>query len=191
MEVAFQLDFNVGNPNHFPVPITEMLTAVTVFPADAKQRLGASCVVFCPPGSSGCSGQPGPGACQSSERDIESASDFANAAQDFVVSAGLQLAAGQPPTFAAPQISAEANIPLSAIFAFGPEPLLAALKELALQSVAQLGSGQDVTFEIPFQIEGTVWFNVGSLGRVAVGYGPIAGTFTVPAEQLVSGFVLP
>src|SRR5919201_4182848 len=47
LSVAFDLAFNVHNPNRFPIPVAEMLTAVTVFPGASSQQLGATCVVFC------------------------------------------------------------------------------------------------------------------------------------------------
>jgi hypothetical protein len=192
MEVAFRLDFQIQNPNGYPVPMSEMLTAVTVFPADTGgRRLGAVCVAFCPPGSTTCTGAPGPQSCMDSDSDIKSIDDLQNVTESFLVSSGVQALAGQTPTFTAPEVAAGATLPLSVIFKFGPEPLLETLRQLALQSADQLAAGEDVTFAIPFELEGTVWFDAGSAGRVAVRYGPVAGTFVVPTERLVSSVPLP
>jgi hypothetical protein len=54
------------------------------------------------------------------------------------------------------------------------------MRELAVQSVGELRSGRRISFAIPYRLEGTVWFDVGSLGRVAVGFGPAQGTWILP-----------
>lgn len=43
------------------------------------------------------------------------------------------------------------------------------------------------SFTIPYRIEGTVWLDVGSLGRVAIGLGPAEGSWTIPASALMPG----
>jgi hypothetical protein len=177
MNVAFRLSYGVENPNRFPIPVAEMLTAVTIFPDQSHQDLGATCLVFCAPGDTTCTGKPGPHSCQSRDEDIRSAEDFAQATTDLLISNGVQLATGQTPTFELPSVNAESEADIAALFSFGPDPMLEALKQLALQSVNQLASGQQVTFEVPYRLEGTVWLDVGSLGKVAVGYGPIEGTW--------------
>ena len=183
MEVAFDLRFKVANPNQVPIPLAEVLTAATVFPGAASQRLGAVCVQLCPPGAA-CSGAPVPGTCQASSRDIRSASDFQNAAANMLLAGGIAAATGQPLSFVAPQVSAAAELEVVVRFSFGPEQLLATLRQLAEQSVAELKTGREVTFSIPFRLEGTVWFDVGSLGRLAAGYGPIDGTWVLPVAGL-------
>jgi len=65
------------------------------------------------------------------------------------------------------------------------EPLLSTLRQLASQSVNELKLGQTVTFSIPYKIEGTIWFDAGSFGRLNVGYGPLDGTFVLPTDGLV------
>jgi hypothetical protein len=188
MQVGFKSDYTVKNPNNFPIPVAEMLTAVTVFPQATAQNLGAACVVFCAEGDTTCTGQPGPESCKSTDKDIKDVSDFATATTDLLIANGIQLAAGQKPQFKLPEVNAESESNLSALFGFGPDPLLETLKQLAEQSVSQLASGQQITWAIPYRIEGTLWLNVGSLGKVAVGFGPVDGTFVVPAEKLVTDF---
>lgn len=191
MQVAFQLNYKVNNPNQFPIPVTEMLTAVTTFPGATNQRLGAVCTVLCAPGDTTCTGAPTATSCQDSNRDIRSVDDFKESAADFVIAAGIQAAMGEKPSFKMPEVSAATEIPLAPIFSFGPDPLLETLKQLATQSVNQLAAGQEVTFEIPYRVEGTVWLNVGSLGRVATQYGPIEGKWKVPAQALATDLLQP
>src|SRR5215471_16938446 len=185
MAVSFDLTFRVQNPNGVPIPLASVLTAVTVFPAATNQRLGAACLQLCPEGTPGCTGQPAPGACEASSRDVRSLNDFAGAAANFLMAAGVSAAAGQPPTFVAPRVSASSQIDVTVRFTLGPDEMLAALKQLATQSVNQFRSGQTVTFTIPYRLEGTVFFDAGSIGRIAVGFGPSDGVWTLPTAGLV------
>ncbi len=185
MAVAFDLRFMVDNPNHFPIPVAEMLTAATVFPANTNTALGAACVVFCGANQPGCTGHPGPNSCKASSHDIRSVQDFQNAAVNFLVSSGIHALAGQKPSFLMPQVVSDGHIQFTARFTFGPDALLTTLREVAKQAIGQLKAGQPVQFEIPYRLQGTVWFDVGSLGRVAVGFGPADGKWVIPTASLV------
>jgi hypothetical protein len=48
--------------------------------------------------------------------------------------------------------------------------------------VGELRTGREITFAIPYRLEGTVWFDGGSIGRLAVGYGPVEGVWALPAQ---------
>jgi hypothetical protein len=102
----------------------------------------------------------------------------------MLIAAGISAAAGAPPTLIAPRVSAASRLDVVVRFAFGPEQLLGTLNQLATQSVNELKRGQTITFNIPYKIEGTIWFDAGSLGRIAVGYGPLDGTFVLPTNGL-------
>jgi len=183
MTFAFDLRFRVSNPNNVPVPLASILTAATVFPNATSTALGAVCTQLCPEGQAGCGSDPN--ACQASSRDVRSLSDFQNAAVNFLVSQGLAMAAGRPPTFVAPKVSAASELDVTIRFSFGPQQLVGVLKQLAMQSAEQLKQGRMPTFQIPFKLEGTVFFDAGSLGRIPVGFGPVAGTWQVPTAGLI------
>lgn len=185
MRVSFDLKFKIKNPNQFPIPVAELLAAVVVFPDKTNQSLGAACVAFCGADQPGCTGKPGPGACVSKSTDIKSLADFQNAAAGFLIASGIQALTGQQPSFVMPQVVQDAEVLVTAQFSFGAEALLQVLLQLAKQSAAQLQAGKALDFVIPYQIQGGVWLDVGSLGRVVVGYGPTSGVWTIPAEQLV------
>lgn len=185
MRVSFDFQFKVKNPNRFPIPVAELLAAVMVFPDKTNQSLGAVCIAFCGADQPGCTGVPGPGACQSKATDIKSLADFQNAAVNLLIASGITALVGEKPSFVMPQVVQDAEINLIARFSFGPEPLLQVLREIAKQSYQQLRNRTTVEFVIPYRLEGSVWFDVGSLGRVAVGYGPAAGTWTIPTQALV------
>ncbi len=185
MTVAFDLRFVVDNPNHFPIPVAEMLTAATVFPANTNTALGAACVTFCGANQPGCTGHPGPNSCKASSRDIRSLQDFQHAAVNFLISSGIHALAGQKPSFVMPQVVSDGHIQLTARFAFGPDALLTTLREVAKQAIGELKSGQQVQFDIPYRLQGTVWFDVGSLGRVSIGFGLADGKWSIPVGALV------
>lgn len=185
MLVAFDLRFKVSNPNRIPIPLADILAAVTVFPAANNRSLGAACVHLCSPAEPACSGQPDPTACQASSRDIRSINDFAGAAANLLITAGITAAAGQPLTFTAPRVDAGAELDVVVRYTFGPQELLGILRQVATQSINELKAGRSITFNIPFRIEGTVWFDAGSLGRVPVGYGPVEGNWVLPTQGMV------
>jgi hypothetical protein len=184
MRVSFDLRFRVHNPNNFPVPLAEILAAATVFPERTQQSLGAVCVKLCAEGDATCTGGPDPDGCRASENDIRSLDDFQQAAQDFLLAQGLALLQGQPPSFVAPKIATTGDLTVVVRYSFGPVALLETLKQVAKQAVDQLKKGQSVTFHIPYRLEGTVWVDAGSFGRVAVSFGPASGTWVIPTEQL-------
>lgn len=185
LQVAFDLSFAVKNPNRFPIPVTQLLTAATVFPGVSAQRLGAVCVQFCAPDDLACTGAPGPDACQSGPKDIRTLDDFKSASEQFLVAAGIAAALGETPGFKMPSVTQESELLLKARFAFGPEQLLGVLQHLAVQSVSQLASGKAVVFDVPFELDGTVWLDVGSLGRLAFAVGQHSGVWTLPAQALL------
>jgi hypothetical protein len=179
MNVTFDLLFRVGNPNKVPIPLASVLTAATLYPGVTNQRLGAACVQLCPEGQP-CTGRAAPDACRASNRDVRSLNDFGGAAANFLLATGIAAAAGQPVTFTAPKVSSAANLDVKVRFTFGPDELIAVMRQLAVQSGNQLKAGQRPNFQIPYRLEGTVWFDAGSFGRIAVGFGPASGVWNLP-----------
>jgi hypothetical protein len=179
MSVSFDLLFRVANPNKIPIPLASVLTGATLYPGVTNQRLGAACVQLCPEGQP-CTGQASPDACRASTRDVRSLNDFGGAAANFLLATGIAAAAGQPVSFTAPKVSSAANLDVKVRFTFGSTELLSVMRQLAVQSVNQLKAGQRPNFQIPYQLEGTVWFDAGSFGRIAVGFGPASGVWTLP-----------
>jgi hypothetical protein len=198
MMVSFDLRFHIANPNQVPLPVASALVATTLFPAATSEKLGAVCVTLCANGTA-CDGTPPPGACEASTRDVRSLSDFANRSlPQLLIANGIALANGQPPQFSLPPIVASSQVDITVRYSFGPEQLLVVLRDLASQSVSELKAGRVPTFAIPYRVEGTVWFDAGSIGRIAIGWGPSQGVWTLPLEGLVgtigpaaSGFVAP
>jgi hypothetical protein len=186
LTVAFDLSFHVDNPNKIPLPFASALVATTLFPATEGEKLGAVCVSLCPEGAAQCTGEAPPGACEASSRDVRSLNDFANnVLPQLLISNGIALATGGAPSFTLPPVAASGTADVTVRYAFGPEQLLSVLRQLASQSVDELKAGRAPTFTIPYKLEGTVWFDGGSIGRIAVGWGPTSGTWTLPVEGLL------
>jgi len=185
MMVSFDLKFHIANPNQVPVPLARALVATTLFPAATSEKLGAVCVTLCADGST-CNGTPAPDACQASSRDVRSLSDFVDKSlPQLLIANGIALAEGQPPQFTLPPIVASSQVDVTVRYSFGPEQLLAVMRDLASQSLNELKGGRVPSFAIPYRVEGTVWFDGGSIGRIAIGWGPSQGVWTLPLEGLV------
>ena len=185
MAVDFDVSFKVTNPNQVPLPLSSLLTAVTVFPAASNQKLGAACVSFCPAEAPNCAtAGSNPTACQASSHDIHSLSDYAAAATPLLIVSGVEGAAGQLPSLLAPRLAPASDLQVVARMSLQPSELLAAMRQLAAQSVDDLKRGQPPTFVVPYRLEGTVWFDAGAVGRVAVNWGPTEGAFTLPVQGL-------
>ena len=185
MQVGFDLRFDVKNPNKIPLPLAEILTALTVFPGATNQNLGAVCLKLCSPGDTQCFGGADQRGCQEAPGDIKSLSDFPQAVTNLIVARGVSALGGQPVGFQAPKVIAESSMQVVARLALTPEGLLPSLAELARQSVGELKTGKRVTFAIPYKMEGTVFASGGSVGRLAAGFGPVNGNWPLPAERLI------
>ena len=85
MAIGFDLSFRVGNPNRLPLPLSEVLTALTVFPDRSNQSLGAVCLRMCEPGDTRCQGGADSNACREAPGDIKSVRDFPNAIGQMLV----------------------------------------------------------------------------------------------------------
>jgi hypothetical protein len=187
MAVDFDVSIKVTNPNQVPLPLSSLLTAVTVFPAASNQKLGAACVTFCPAEAPNCAtAGSSPTACQASSHDIHSLSDYAAAAAPLLIVSGLEGAAGQLPSLLAPKLAPTGELQVVARMSLQPSELLATMRQLAAQSVEDLKKGHPPTFVVPYRLEGTVWFDAGAVGRVAVNWGPTEGTFTLPVQGMSS-----
>ncbi|MCG5055035.1 MAG: hypothetical protein KA712_18885 [Myxococcales bacterium] len=185
MKVGFDLQFHIDNPNQFPLPMGSALTAIDTFAnrAGGAVSLGAVCVQFCPEGVT-CSGQAAEGACRASERDVRSLSDFGQAATNLIIGLGAGLARGEKPAFTLPPIASGGSADVFVRYAFGPEKLWPLMQNLAADAKEELAKGRMPEFRIPYKLEGTLFFDAGSIGRAAVGFGPRDGTWPLPTEPL-------
>jgi hypothetical protein len=185
MMLGFDLRFQVANPNHVPLPLSEILTAITLFPGASQQNLGAVCFRLCAPGDTACQAGRDPNACRNARGDIRTLNDFPQALGNLLVAEGLSAAGGAPVRFEAPRVLAGSSVDVVARFALAPETLIPILEQLARQSTTELRSGRDLSFTVPYNLQGTVFADAGSLGRVAASFGPSGGQWVLPVQRLL------
>jgi hypothetical protein len=64
-------------------------------------------------------------------------------------------------------------------FDLGVDAITSILGEVAESSVDALTAGELPNFDIPYSVEGTLFFDVPVLGRFAIGFGPFASTWSL------------
>jgi hypothetical protein len=185
MTLGFDLHFQVANPNQIPLPLSEILTAITLFPGGAQQNLGAVCVRLCAPGDAACQAGRDPNACRNAPGDIRTMADFPQALGNLLIAEGMAAAGGQPIRFEAPRVIAGSSLDVIARFQLSADAIIPILEQLARQSLGELKAGRELSFAVPYRLEGTVFADAGSLGRVAAGFGPSAGQWVLPVQRLV------
>src|SRR4030095_10639820 len=94
-------------------------------------------------------------------------------------------APAHPLPFSAPKVLPGSSVDVVARFSMAPEALLPILEQLARQSVNQLRAGRELSFAVPYNLQGTIFADAGSLGRVAAGFGPANGEWVLPAQRLL------
>jgi hypothetical protein len=185
MMLGFDLRFQVANPNKVPLPLSEILTAISLFPGQAQQNLGAVCFRLCAPGDTACQAGRDPNACQNAKGDIRTLGDFPGALTNMLVAEGLAAAGGAPVKFEAPKVLAGSAIDVVTRFALSPETIIPILEQLARQSAGELKAGRELSFNVPYKLDGTIFADAGSLGRVAASFGPSTGDWVLPVQRLL------
>lgn len=173
LQFRFQLVFQLDNPNQIPVPTTEILVGLHVYPAETFGELGGICTTLCEAGAANCPIPP-EGACVHREQDLDSAEEFLQAA----ILGGLTLAAeamnGEPvgQHLGLYTIPAGDSLELKVTFIIGIDPMLKLLGHTADQYVSKVVQTGNADLDIPYAVAGRVWFDVPYLGRATVGFGP-------------------
>lgn len=185
MMLGFDIRFQVANPNKIPLPLSEILTAITLFPGAAQQNLGAVCFRLCAPGDTACQAGRDPNACRNARGDIRTLGDFPQALANLLVAEGLGAAGGAPVKFEAPKVLAGSAIDVVTRFSLAPETLIPIMEQLARQSASELKAGRELSFSVPYDLQGTIFADAGSLGRVAAGFGPTGGQWVLPVQRLL------
>lgn len=181
---SFELVFDLGNPNGFPIPLVEILLALDVFEGADAAQLGAVCVSFCDPDAEDCA-QAGVNACSAPDKEVESLEDFIPTVDDLIRIA-VQAATGTLDDnlkFRYIPAAADDGTPGAAEarirFDLGLDAMLGILEVVALDSTDDLLAGRSPSFDIPYAVRGSVFFDIPVLGRHALSYGPIDGTWSL------------
>lgn len=180
LQFRFTLPLVVKNPNSFPIPAVEVLTAITVFPKTTSHELAALCVTFCENGDLSCQG--GADACRSTEPEVNSVDDFVAAAANYMwLYIENEVAGTVPPELRIKTIPANGEATIHLTFSLSPEPLLELLEVAFTDEIDTLVAGQseDVWITIPYAVEGGIWFVVENFGKFGINFGPIEGEWSI------------
>jgi len=171
-ELAFEFGVNVHvhNPNDIPIPALDLLISLNLFDARDTARLGSMCVSMCGRDSPTCNGTPRPGACTVNGRRIGNARDLVSALPGLI--AGIVTGKTQQ-ELRKRQILAGGDVHLDLRFKMGIQQALGVLQTVARRYVEQLLSKQQTALDIPVSARGAVYFEIPTLGTIAVDWGPL------------------
>ncbi|MEZ4471348.1 MAG: hypothetical protein R3F60_11215 [bacterium] len=180
---SFELVFDLGNPNEFVVPLVDLLLALDVFEGEDTAQLGAVCVSFCDPEAEDCV-QEGEEACRSPDKDVQGIEDFVPTVEDLIRIA-VEAANGTLDTnlsfryIPAAENGVAGHTEARIRFDLGVDAVLGILEKVAMDSTDDFLDGRAPSFDIPYKARGSVFFDVPVLGRYALSYGPLDGTFSL------------
>lgn len=181
LEFKFAVVFHIANPNRVPLPATEILVGLHLWPSLGFGEIGGVCTTFCVPGEAGCP-IPAGQECVDLATDVQDLETFLAAALRGVLGLAYDLASGVDPAsrLAASTIPGSGTLDLTFTFRIGIDAMLAMIKAASqdlLVQVLQSGGGELV---IPYAVAGKLWFEVPYLGRVAIGVGPFGAPPDAP-----------
>ena len=177
MQFHFELRYEIDNPNSFPIPTTEILAAINVF---ETKNLGAVCAQLCAEGDVECTGAPGENSCKASAADIQDMDDVANRIIDLLILTVDAALNGELDNLAQRLIPAGAEkYEVRVRFSLGIDAMVEIMGHFVEQLVSKFYNNEKLTFEIPYSVYGTLWFEVPILGRVALEYGPFDDVWVI------------
>lgn len=179
----FDLNFDIENPNlTIPIPLVETLLGITVFDTT---NLGAVCISLCDPEDTSCEAQ----ADQAGACDVEGSPEVLGP-DDLVPTVpglvSLIRGAGDG-TYVNDQwrlLLAGDTTRVTFNFQLAPQGLLELGENLITDALEDLQGANVPELEIPFTTEGTLFFDVPSVGKRSVGFGPFADRWMLEVPEL-------
>ncbi len=191
LKFSFDLVFDLGNPNSFPIPLVELLLALDVFKGADQAELGAICVSFCNPEDGTCPDNPAE-ACKPADKTINSIEDFIPTTEELVEIARQALTGelfeDENLQFryipardeeCGEEVCPDGQLEAHIRFDLGIDATLKVLEVVAVNAIDDLIAGDSPMFDIPYQMIGVLFFDVPVLGRFAIEFGPIEGVFSL------------
>jgi hypothetical protein len=174
MDMSFDVVFDMTNENTtFPIPLVEILMGVAVFDDD---DLGAMCISFCNPEVDDCTPETdAEDSCDVAGADkVEGASDLVPNATDLASlatgSADDETENGEYRVIPAGD-SIEAHIQ----FDLAGATAMSIGERAVTEAVSSALSSGKFKLEVPYEVEGNVFFEVPEKGRYVTGFGPLEG----------------
>jgi len=170
---SFDVGFDLSNNNdRVPIPLVEILLATSVY-EDAN--LGSVCVSFCDPDAEDCS----PTANAEGSCNAENAAEVTTPADivptvDELTSIATAVATGDYDNGAFRVIPANESIESHIVFDFNIDTMLSLTEHLLVDLAEDLIAGDAIALQIPYTMDGTLFFDVPEMGRHAIGFGPVS-----------------
>jgi hypothetical protein len=183
MQFQFAVTFRILNPNQVPVPTTELLVALHLWPQLdlPNSHLAGICTTLCEPGTADCPIPLGE-ACVDRYDDVQDLTTLLAAAVRGALLLIMEAVNGQPVggMWEAWTIPPSETVDLTFTFSIGIRPMLELIYAMVSSDVlVDLLKGGAGGIDIPYAFAGKLWFQVPYLGRVAIGLGPF-GTADQP-----------
>lgn len=179
-EFAFDLDLEIANPNNIPLPLVQALVAFKAYPdANDSASLGSACVSLCDDPSQ-CSASAAD-ACRSDEPTIHDADSFAHAAVGFLV--GVATGTVDPRNVSVRTVAPGESVRTVVRLQLDAPRMLDLMRRLGRDIRGDLQGGRIPSFDIPYEVQGAVWVNVSSFGRIAANFGPLRAEFHINPDQ--------
>ena len=183
MRFSFDLVFSLTNENEdIPIPLVELLLGITVI---EDTNLGSVCVSFCDPDTEDCEADSNlEDACTVDDEttEVKEPSDVVPTVDDLVdiardVVAGETGEDNNTFRIVPPGETVESHI----TFDLRPTTVYALMEEVLVEAAEDWIAGRNVRLEVPYAVDGTVFFDVPRMGEYAIGFGPYENSF--PLEE--------
>jgi hypothetical protein len=175
---VFDVGFDLSNNNErVPIPLVEILLATTVY---EEANLGSVCVSFCDPDSEDCTPDANAeGACDADNaEDVTTPGDIVPTV-DELASIASDVASGDFDNGTFRVIPANESIESHIVFEFNIDTMLSLSEHIVLDLAEDLIAGDALSVDIPYSMDGTLFFDVPELGRHAIGFGPVDDTWSL------------
>lgn len=181
LQFSFDLVFDLANPNpDFPIPLVEILMGFVVL---QEQNLGAVCVSFCDPDQEDCEpAQDAPGACEVDDATgVQQAGDIIPTVDDLVgIAEGIATgSAGDADNGEWRVIPGGGDVEAHIQFDLGIDIMLGLAEELLGDAVDDVIDGRAVSVDVPYTVDGTLFFEAPEINRYAFGFGPWDDTWVL------------
>jgi hypothetical protein len=176
MQFSFNVIFDLTNNNEkIPIPLVEILMATTVY---ESENLGSVCISFCDPEDESCEPEANAeGACDAEDaQDVSSVGDIVPTVDQLHdIAQNVVMNGVDNGDFRV--IPAQDKIEAHILFDFDIGKMLGILDDVFFDLYDDFEEGRSLSVDIPYTMDGSLFFNVPEMGRYAAGFGPIENTW--------------